>query len=65
MRALAEAELLGDEYVATEHLMIALATVDSSAQKVLTAAALTYVAGFAMALAQFMNVLGIARSSDD
>ena len=35
------------------------------AQKVLTAAALTYVAGFAMALAQFLNVLGIARSSDD
>ncbi|MHA0035460.1 zinc metallopeptidase [Deinococcus sp. PESE-13] len=37
----------------------------AGAQKVLTAAALTYVAGFAMALAQFMNVLGIARSSDD
>lgn len=35
------------------------------AQKVLTAAALTYVAGFAMALAQFLNVLGMARSSDD
>ena len=37
----------------------------AGAQKVLTAAALTYVAGFAMALAQFLNVLGIARSSDD
>ena len=37
----------------------------AGAQKVLTAAALTYVAGFAMALAQFMNVLGLARSSDD
>lgn len=35
------------------------------AQKVLTAAALTYVAGFAMALAQLLNVLGIARSNDD
>lgn len=37
----------------------------AGAQKVLTAAALTYVAGFAMALAQFLNVLGLARSSDD
>lgn len=35
------------------------------ASKVLTAAALTYVAGFAMALAQFLNILSIARSSDD
>ena len=32
------------------------------AQAVLTAAALTYVAGFAMALAQFLNVLGMARN---
>ncbi|UBV41438.1 zinc metallopeptidase [Deinococcus taeanensis] len=37
----------------------------SGARSVLTAAALTYVAGFAMALAQFLNVLSIARSSDD
>lgn len=37
----------------------------SGARSVLTAAALTYVAGFAMALAQFLNILGIARSSDD
>lgn len=36
----------------------------NGAQKVLTAAALTYVAGFAMALAQLLNVLGIARSRD-
>lgn len=36
----------------------------AGAQQVLTAAALTYVAGFAMALAQFLNILGIARSSD-
>ncbi|MFC4636742.1 zinc metallopeptidase [Deinococcus hohokamensis] len=35
------------------------------ARSVLTAAALTYVAGFAMALAQFLNVLSIARSSDE
>ena len=35
----------------------------AGAQKVLTAAALTYVAGFALALAQFLNLLGIARSS--
>lgn len=35
------------------------------ARSVLTAAALTYVAGFAMALAQLLNVLGIARSQDD
>ncbi|QFP76164.1 zinc metallopeptidase [Deinococcus sp. AJ005] len=32
------------------------------AKNVLTAAALTYVAGFAMALVQFLNILGIARS---
>ncbi|MFC4425464.1 zinc metallopeptidase [Deinococcus navajonensis] len=37
----------------------------NGARSVLTAAALTYVAGFAMALAQFLNVLSIARSSDD
>lgn len=36
----------------------------SGAKNVLTAAALTYVAGFAMALVQFLNILGIARSSD-
>ncbi|SMB92137.1 zinc metallopeptidase [Deinococcus hopiensis] len=35
------------------------------ARAVLTAAALTYVVGFAMALAQLLNVLGIARSQDD
>ena len=35
------------------------------ARAVLTAAALTYVAGFAMALAQLLNVLGIARSQSD
>lgn len=35
------------------------------ARNVLTAAALTYVAGFAMALAQLLNVLGIARSQSD
>ncbi|EYB67743.1 peptidase, membrane zinc metallopeptidase [Deinococcus phoenicis] len=35
------------------------------ARAVLTAAALTYVAGFAMALAQLLNVLGIARSQND
>lgn len=34
----------------------------NGARTVLTAAALTYVAGFAMALAQLLNVLGIARS---
>lgn len=34
------------------------------AQGVLTAAALTYVAGFAMALAQLLNVLSIARNND-
>lgn len=33
----------------------------AGAQNVLTAAALTYVAGFAMALAQFMQMLGYAR----
>ena len=33
-------------------------------KKLLTAAALTYVAGFAMALVQFLNILGIARNSD-
>ncbi len=32
------------------------------AKNVLTAAALTYVAGFAMALVQFLNILGIARN---
>ncbi|WP_309571045.1 zinc metallopeptidase [Deinococcus sp.] len=37
----------------------------NGARSVLTAAALTYVAGFAMALAQFLNILGIARSSND
>lgn len=37
----------------------------SGARAVLTAAALTYVAGFAMALAQLLNVLGIARSQSD
>jgi len=37
----------------------------SGARTVLTAAALTYVAGFAMALAQLLNVLGIARSQSD
>jgi len=36
----------------------------SGAKNVLTAAALTYVAGFAMALVQFLNILGIARNSD-
>lgn len=35
------------------------------ARAVLTAAALTYVAGFAMALAQLLNMLGIARSQED
>ncbi|KEF35316.1 flagellar biosynthesis anti-sigma factor FlgM [Deinococcus sp. RL] len=35
------------------------------ARTVLTAAALTYVAGFAMALAQLLNVLSIARSQSD
>lgn len=34
------------------------------ARSVLTAAALTYVAGFAMALAQFLNIFSIARNSD-
>lgn len=34
----------------------------NGAKNVLTAAALTYVAGFAMALVQFLNILGIARS---
>lgn len=38
---------------------------EAGARRVLTAAALTYVAGFAMALAQFMNVFAMARSSDD
>ncbi|CAM3804197.1 zinc metallopeptidase [Deinococcus frigens] len=33
----------------------------NGAKNVLTAAALTYVAGFAMALVQFLNILGIAR----
>ncbi len=37
----------------------------NGARTVLTAAALTYVAGFAMALAQLLNVLGIARSQSD
>ncbi|ANE43796.1 zinc metallopeptidase [Deinococcus puniceus] len=37
----------------------------NGARTVLTAAALTYVAGFAMALAQLLNVLGIARSRSD
>ena len=36
----------------------------AGAKKVLTAAALTYVAGFAMALAQFMNYFALARSQD-
>ncbi|MBB6017024.1 zinc metallopeptidase [Deinococcus radiopugnans] len=36
----------------------------NGAKNVLTAAALTYVAGFAMALVQFLNILGIARNSD-
>ncbi|WP_119674606.1 zinc metallopeptidase [Deinococcus sp. RM] len=36
----------------------------SGARSVLTAAALTYVAGFAMALAQFLNIFSIARNSD-
>ncbi|WP_034384424.1 zinc metallopeptidase [Deinococcus sp. YIM 77859] len=35
------------------------------ARAVLTAAALTYVAGFAMALAQLLNVLSLARSQED
>ncbi|ACO46026.1 zinc metallopeptidase [Deinococcus deserti] len=35
------------------------------ARAVLNAAALTYVAGFAMAMAQFLNVLALARHSDD
>ncbi|MDO4263172.1 MAG: zinc metallopeptidase [Deinococcus sp.] len=34
------------------------------AQKVLTAAALTYILAFAMALAQFLHFLGLARSND-
>ncbi|MDV6376117.1 zinc metallopeptidase [Deinococcus arenicola] len=34
----------------------------NGAKNVLTAAALTYVAGFAMALVQFLNILGIARN---
>ncbi|MFC6593035.1 zinc metallopeptidase [Deinococcus lacus] len=34
------------------------------AGKVLTAAALTYVLAFAMALAQFLHFLGLARSND-
>lgn len=38
---------------------------EHGARAVLNAAALTYVAGFAMALAQFLNVLALARSSDD
>ncbi|MFK7603268.1 zinc metallopeptidase [Deinococcus sp. SM5_A1] len=33
----------------------------NGAKNVLTAAALTYVAGFAMALVQFLNILGLAR----
>lgn len=37
----------------------------NGARTVLTAAALTYVAGFAMALAQFLNILTIARNNDD
>lgn len=37
----------------------------NGAHAVLNAAALTYVAGFAMALAQFLNVLALARGSDD
>ena len=36
----------------------------NGAQKVLTAAALTYVLAFAMALAQFLHFLGLARSND-
>ena len=36
----------------------------NGAQKVLTAAALTYVLGFAMALAQLLNMIGIARNND-
>ncbi|GGL75974.1 Zn-dependent protease [Deinococcus aerolatus] len=36
----------------------------NGARNVLTAAALTYVAGFAMALVQFLNILGIARSNN-
>ncbi|GGN28250.1 zinc metallopeptidase [Deinococcus daejeonensis] len=36
----------------------------AGARSVLTAAALTYVAGFAMALAQFLNIFSIARNSD-
>lgn len=37
----------------------------NGAKNVLTAAALTYVAGFAMALLQFMQMLGFASRSDD
>ena len=36
----------------------------NGARKVLTAAALTYVLGFAMALAQLLNMIGIARNND-
>ena len=36
----------------------------NGSQKVLTAAALTYVLGFAMALAQLLNMIGIARNND-
>ncbi|WP_261664325.1 zinc metallopeptidase [Deinococcus sp. Marseille-Q6407] len=36
----------------------------SGAQKVLTVAAMTYVLAFAMALAQFLHFLGLARSDD-
>lgn len=36
----------------------------NGAQKVLTAAALTYVLGFAMALAQLLNMIGIARNNN-
>lgn len=34
------------------------------ARNVLSAAALTYIAGFALALAQFLQILGLARSRD-
>lgn len=45
--------------------IVAQGSEGDGAQKVLTAAALTYVLAFAMALAQFLHFLGLARSSDD
>ncbi|RTR29457.1 zinc metallopeptidase [Deinococcus radiophilus] len=44
--------------------LVAAGAETKGAQTVLTAAALTYVLAFAMALAQFLHFLNIARSSD-